>query len=164
MPRRDDDPGVLHVLVWIAAFVALAWLVHAGLFFFPQGWRWTNDDRGRTVWTLRAALSLVLALPLSLWFVAQLPGEGKRARLAAQAVDRAAGVRPDRSREVGCGGIILALVAATLLVRPTALLLFPVAGLPADEGGLLPFLLWGVLAVTGIGVARLSARLLARRG
>lgn len=156
---------------WLALFAAIAVGLHAALFFFPEGWRWANDDRARTEWTLRAAVSLALALPASLWvmgrwFDAARRREEERRALDGPApladADAAAGDDGDDgdtgAGRTGCGGLLLALFAATLALRPATLLLFPRLGLDPARSGVAALFLWLVLCFLAIVLAQALVR------
>ena len=164
---RHGRDGLLGVAAWLVLFAGLAWILHAALSYFPEGWRWVNRDRGVGVeWTLRQALSLTIALPGSLYLLGRFfewrrrvlgePGPSGAGRDGAVAGEGPAG-------ELGCGAILLVLLGATGLLRPAALLLFPRAGLDPDGDGVLPFALWGALVFGLLVLGRLGVRVLGRR-
>lgn len=166
---RDGRDGLLGVAAWLALFAGLAWLLHAALSFFPEGWRWVNRDRGVGVaWTLRQALSLTVALPASLyllgrffeWRRGRLPGEPGPVRAGGDG----AGAVAEPAGELGCGAILLVLLVATALLRPVALVLFPRVGLDPDGNGVMAFALWGALVFALLVLGRLGVRVLSRRG
>lgn len=167
----EDGPGLLAVAAWLALFAGLAWAIHAALWFFPEGWRWVNDDRARTAWTARAAISLALALPTSLWVLGtwfaltgrREPPVTRAARRAVAPAARAGGRDEGApAREAGCGTLLLALAAATLALRPAAFALLPLAGIDPERAGATAFVLWLALCAIAVVVASAAARAVGR--
>ncbi len=158
MRDRAEWRNIAWTFAWFGLFAGITYALYNWvLFFIPFEWAWSSgsSSAGRTAADLRGAISLVLGLILSLWFIGFM---GERRLAAREARQRKAGhfvgttaverIAMSRSGKGGCGYIIIVLALSTLAMVPVGLV-FESWGFSAQTFGEISIFVW--LAVCYLG-------------
>ena len=151
------------VLLWPVLMIVYGLIISKILFFLPGEWGWMNSSGNRHTWqSLKDAIAIVLALPLSLLTIAYFFKHPKRGRgkmvlcpfCLTSTMESISGIKSGKvnPQEMGCAVTLLIPVIALIPLWLVSYWL-KISGWGEQHNfGVLFFILWGVFIFAGFGI------------